>query len=64
MRVHSQWEMFKTSLKNGYVLVLVSSLIVLLNILLHPLAGSCFLVKPGPTTKPGESAPPPPLRFR
>jgi len=47
----SQWEVFKTSLKNGYMLVLVSSLIVLLKILLHPLTSSCFFVKPGLTTK-------------
>ncbi|KIJ47903.1 hypothetical protein M422DRAFT_778028 [Sphaerobolus stellatus SS14] len=42
----------KKSFRFGYFLVFSSSLIVALNILLHPMAGSFFLVKPAMETGP------------
>ena len=40
------------SLRHGHYLILVSSLICVINVFLHPIAGSFFLVKPGVTMVP------------
>ncbi|KAF8582931.1 hypothetical protein K439DRAFT_1349965, partial [Ramaria rubella] len=48
-------DIFSVAFRHGLLLIIGSSLICIVNILLHPMAGSFFLVKPGITVVPSSA---------
>ncbi|KAF8530066.1 hypothetical protein BU17DRAFT_78609 [Hysterangium stoloniferum] len=51
----SLYDTTKMALKTGHYLIIASSALVVVNIFIHPMAGSFFLVRPGQTTIPSQN---------